>query len=52
LSVGVLRISGYTDDEAVRDWVGAGHGHFLAKPFTAAALAQMVRAALVAPADC
>ncbi len=42
----VLFISGYTDDEGVRDLVAAGRVHFLAKPFTMTGLAEKVREAL------
>ena len=45
----VLLISGYTDDEGVRDLVSAGRASFLPKPFTMTALAQKVREALDAP---
>jgi PAS domain S-box-containing protein len=42
----VIVMSGYTDDEAMRDGISAGKVRFLQKPFDMAALAQEVAAAL------
>jgi len=41
-----LFMSGYTDDAVVRHGVASTDRHFIAKPFTAAALAQKVREVL------
>jgi PAS domain S-box-containing protein len=43
-----LFMSGYTDDVVLRAGVAAGENHFLAKPFTAEALARKVEEALSA----
>jgi CheY-like chemotaxis protein len=42
----VLFVSGYADEVVARDGMGPGEGLFLEKPFTPAALAAKVRAAL------
>jgi two-component system cell cycle sensor histidine kinase/response regulator CckA len=44
--VPVLLMSGYTEDAAVRRDIASAGARFLAKPFTADALARMVRAAI------
>jgi CheY-like chemotaxis protein len=49
--VQVLFVSGYTDDDALRDGLATQSAHFIAKPYTVEALTRYVRHVLDAPSS-